>query len=119
MIILCISIAHLLQLCNYGHLTIQIHESYLAVQFKIKNILAMLPNLHFLVPLITSLPHILDCLHTVDENVDSMELIIMLNFINIILLISSIIKAYLSINEDPIYEMDAHELIELLMGYRY
>ena len=42
----------------------------------------------------------------------------MLNFINIILLISSIIKAYLSINEDPIYEMDAHELIELLMGYR-
>ena len=79
----------------------------------------MLTNFNFVVPLIRSLPDIIDWLDIVDDNLDSMELIIMLNFINIILLFSSILKAYLSLNVHSIYDMDAHELIELLMGYRY
>ena len=78
----------------------------------------MIHDLNFIVPLINSLPTIIDWLDTVDYNVNAMELIIMLNFMNIIMLISTILKAYLSLKLRSVDEMDAHELIELLMGYR-
>ena len=78
----------------------------------------MISNLNYIVPMLNSLPIILDWLDSVDEHLDSLHFVIMLNFMNIILLISMILKAYLSINIRSVDEMDAHELIEFLMGYR-
>ena len=78
----------------------------------------MISNLNFIVPMLNSLPIIIDWLDSLDENFDSIELLIRLNFMNIIMLIVMILKAYLSINIHSVDQMDANELIEFLMGYR-
>ena len=77
----------------------------------------MIPNINFLIPIILIIPRILDWLDSIGD--EELDMLVCMNILNVITIITNILVFSLEVIEhDSIYDLNPHDLIHLLLGYR-
>ena len=80
----------------------------------------MIPLPNFIIPVVETLNLFMEFLNEEELNQvnNDTNWVVMLSFLNIIISILNVLKAYLDLNLQPDI-LDAHKMISYLLGYRY